>query len=78
MSLYHTAETEWANDEARQTVKGYHENVKDEGEKLALERLQRDISQETLQRLFPDEEALQIKYVSLVRAALPELALHLK
>lgn len=78
MSLYHVAETEWAADEARQTIKGYHQNVIDEGERLALERLQRDVSKETLHRLFPHESAVQTKYVSLVHAALPELAIYLK
>jgi hypothetical protein len=77
-TLYQTAVENYATDEARETVQGYHENLADEGEQLALERLQRDTSPEFLTRLFGDDESNRIAYLEAVNAALPHLASYLK
>ena len=77
-TLNQTALENYATDEARQTVNGYHENLADEGEHLALARLQRDTSPEFLTRLFGDDESNRNAYLEAVKTALPHLASYLK
>lgn len=77
-TLHAIAVENYATDEARATVQGYHDNVVDEGEALALERLQRDTSPEFLARLFGDDESNRTAYLDAVKAALPHLALYLR
>ena len=68
----------YATDEARETVQGYRDNLADEGENLALERLQRDTSPAFLTRLFGDDESNRTAYLDAVKTALPHLAIYLR
>lgn len=77
-TLFQSAVSEYASDEARETIKGYRDNVIDEGEKLALERLQRDVSKDTLARFFGDDENQKAEYLRLINEALPHLSIYLK
>ncbi len=77
-TLHQIAVENYATDEARETVKGYRENLADEGEHLALARLQRDTSPEFLTRLFGDDESNRTAYLESVKTALPHLAIYLK
>jgi hypothetical protein len=76
-TLHQTAVENYATDEAKETVKGYHDNVVDEGEHLALARLQRDTSPDFLTRLFGEDESNKTAYLYAVKTALPHLASYL-